>query len=120
MKNLRFFVPVFREGTLLCVNVLMPDDLVGDPVEDVENEEGQGEGRPGDGVYPLCPVHELLPHGVHVFGGRLLRVCGRGGVLHGCAVLGWQRLVHVVAGEIKAALAHVLVLGRRGKHMWTD
>lgn len=47
----------------------MPDDLVGDPVEDVEDEEGQGKCGPGDRVYPLCSVHKLLPHGVQVSGG---------------------------------------------------
>lgn len=91
----------------------MPDDLVGDPVEHVEDEEGQGEGRPGDGVYPLGSVHKLLPHGVHVSGHRRgLRVGGRGGVFDGRAVLRGHRLSHVVAGEIKAAFAHVFILTR--------
>lgn len=87
----------------------MPDDLVGDPVEDVEDEEGQGEGCPGDGVYPLGSVHKLLPHGVHVSGDRRLRVWGRGGVFDGRAVLGRRGLAHV-AGKIKAAFAHVFIL----------
>lgn len=55
---------------LLLVDVLMPDDLVRDPVEDVEDEEGQGKGGPGDRVYPLGSVHKLLLHGVYVFGDR--------------------------------------------------
>lgn len=46
----------------------MPDDLVGDPVEDVEDEECQRKGGPGDGVYPLGSVHKLLPRGVQVSG----------------------------------------------------
>lgn len=89
----------------------MPDDLVGDPVEHVEDEEGQGEGRPGDGVYPLGSVHKFLPHGVHVSGQRRLRVRvrGRGGVFDGRAILCWRRLSRV-AGKIKAAFAHVFVL----------
>lgn len=87
----------------------MPDDLVGDPVEDIEDEEGQGEGRPGDGVYPLGSVHKLLPHGVHVFGDRRRRVRGRGGVFDGRAVLGRRGLTHV-AGKIKAAFADVFIL----------
>lgn len=48
----------------------MPDDLVGDPVEDVEDEERQRKGGPGDSVYPLGSVHKLLPHGVKVLGDR--------------------------------------------------
>lgn len=88
----------------------MPDDLVGDPVEHVEDEEGQGEGGPGDGVYPLGSVHKLLPHGVHVSGHLRLRVRGRGGVFDGCAVLCRRRLTHVVASKIKAAFAHVFIL----------
>lgn len=90
----------------------MPDDLVGDPVEDVEDEEGQGEGCPGDGVYPLGSVYKLLPHGVHVSGDRGLRVWGRGGVFDGRAVLGRCGLAHV-AGKIKAAFAHVFILQTR-------
>lgn len=60
----------------------MPDDLVGDPVEDIENEEGQRKGGPGDGVYPLGSVHKLLPHGVPVFGGCWLRVQSWSSVLN--------------------------------------
>jgi len=44
----------------------MPDDLVGNPVEDVEDEESQREAGPGDGVYPLGSVHKLFPQGVYV------------------------------------------------------
>ena len=88
----------------------MPDDLVGDPVEHVEDEEGQGKGCPGDGVYPLGSVHKLLPHGVHVLGHWRLRVWGRGSVFDGRAVLRRRRLTHVVAGKIKAAFAHVFIL----------
>lgn len=97
------------ESVLLLVDVLVPDDLVGDPVEDIEDEEGQGEGRPGDGVYPLGSVHKLLLHGVHVFGDRRRRVGGRGGVFDGRAVLGRRGLAHV-AGKIKAAFADVFIL----------
>ena len=60
----------------------MPDDLVGDPVEDVEDEECQREGGPGDSVYPLGSIHKLLPHGVQVFGGRQLRDRCWSGVFH--------------------------------------
>lgn len=98
------------KSPLLLVDVLMPNDFVGDPVEHVEDEEGQGEGRPGDGVYSLGSVHKLLSHGVQVFGHRRLRVRGWGSIFHGRAVLCRRRLTHVVAGKIKAAFAHVFIL----------
>lgn len=68
--------------SLLFVDVLVPDDLVGDPVEDVEDEERQRKGGPGDSVYPLGSVHKLLPHGVYVLGDWWLRVRSRGSVLN--------------------------------------
>lgn len=56
-----------RVQPLVFVGGLMPDDLVGNPVEDIEDEEGQRKGSPGNCVYPLGSVHKLLPHGVYVF-----------------------------------------------------
>lgn len=61
--------------------VLVPDDLVGDPVEDIKDEECHRKGGPGDGVYPLRPVHKLLLHGVDVLGDGWLRVRSWSGVL---------------------------------------
>lgn len=97
---------------LLLVDVLMPDDLVGDPVEDVEDEECQRKGSPGDGVYPLGSVHKLLLHGFNISGDRLLRVWSWGSVFNSWAVLRWQSLTHVVASKIKAAFTHIFILKR--------
>lgn len=47
---------------LLFMEVFVPQDLVQDPVEDVEEEEGQGEAGPGNSVDLLGPVDEELPH----------------------------------------------------------
>lgn len=47
---------------LLFMEVFVPQDLVQDPVEDVEEEEGQGEAGPGNGVDLLGSVDEELPH----------------------------------------------------------
>lgn len=99
-----------RVKSLLLVDVLMPDDLVGDPVEDVEDEEGQRKGCSGDSVYPLGSVHKLLPHGVHVFWDWRLRVWSWRSVLNSWAVFRWQTLGHVVASKIKAAFTHILIL----------
>ena len=104
---------------LLAVDVLVPDDLVGDPVEDVEDEECQRKGRPGDSVYPLGSVHKLLLHGVYVFGDWWLRVRNWSSVLDSWAVLRWQTLAHVVASKIKAAFTHVIIL-EKNMHMWTE
>lgn len=102
---------------LLAVDVLVPDDLVGDPVEDVEDEECQRKGRPGDSVYPLGSVHKLLLHGVYVFGDWWLRVRNWSSVLDSWAVLRWQTLAHVVASKIKAAFTHVIILENEHAHV---
>lgn len=51
---------------LLFMDVFMSNDLIRDPVEDVEDQKRQREGRPGDGVYPLGSVHKLFPHSINV------------------------------------------------------
>lgn len=113
-----------RETHVVCqklslnVDVLMPDDFVGDPIEDIEDEESQRKGSPGDGVYPLSSVHKLLPYGVDVLGGRRLRVRGRSSVFNSWAVLRWQTFTHVVASEIKAAIADSIVL--KNMHLRTE
>lgn len=73
----------FKSGVVLFfVDVLVSDDLVSYPVEDVEDEEGQGKGSPRDRVYPLGSVHELLSRGVYVLWGWWLRVGSRRSVLN--------------------------------------
>lgn len=105
--------------SLLLVDVLMPDDLVGNPVEDVEDEESQRKGGPGDSVYPLGSVHKLLPHGVYVLGDWWLRVWSWSSVLNSWAILCWQTLTHIVASEIKAAFTHIIIL-KKHMRMWTE
>lgn len=100
--------------SVLLGYVLMSDDLVGNPVENIEDEEGQRKGCPRDCVYPFGSVHKLLLHGVRVFWDRRLRVRSRSSVLNNCAVFRWQ--AHVVAGEVKAPFMHVIILEREGGH----
>lgn len=95
--------------SLFLVDVLVSDDLVGHPVEDVEDEKSQRKSSSGDGVYPLGSVHKLLPH-VHVFWDWRLRVRSRGGVLNSRAVFRRQTLIHVVPDKIKASLTQLLLL----------
>lgn len=47
---------------LWLVHVLVPQDLVQHPVEDVEEEEGQREAGPRHSVNFFGPVDEQLPH----------------------------------------------------------
>ncbi len=109
--------------SLLFVYVLMPDDLVGDPIEDVEDEERQRKGCSGDSVYPLGSVHKFLPHGVYVLWDWWLWVRGWSSILNSWAVLCWQTLTHVVASKIKAAFTHIIILEKnktKYMHMWTE
>lgn len=56
----RVYVPVCLP--LWLVHVLVPQDLVQHPVEDVEEEEGQREAGPRNSVNLFGPVDEQLPH----------------------------------------------------------
>lgn len=103
--------------SLFLVDVLMSDDLVGDPVEDVEDEESQRESGSGDSVYPLGSVHKLLPHGVYVLWDWWLRVRSWSSVFNSWAILRWQTLTHVVASKIKAAFTHILILKNTHAHV---
>ena len=108
---------------LALVHVLVPQDLVEDPVEDVEEEEGQGEAGPRHRVDLLGAVDEQLPHLLVGFaaraGGRLpprrpgQGVGGQGrapswGGRYGngtvCAGLGNRLLVVAVGGACDTAV----------------
>lgn len=99
------------------MDVLMPDDLVGNPVEDIEDEESQRKSGPWDRVDPLGSVHKLFPHGVYVLWGWLLRVGSWNSIFNSWAILCWQTLAHVVAGKIKAAFTQIVIL-KSDMHMW--
>ena len=81
----------------------MPNDLVCDPVKDVENEESQREGSPRNRVNPFCPVHKLLLDGICIFWGLRDRV-GRCR-LDSCSVLHLEAVTHPITTEIKTAFA---------------
>ncbi|KAL6485343.1 hypothetical protein MHYP_G00073880 [Metynnis hypsauchen] len=84
------------------------DYFVSDPVEDVEDEEGQREGRSGDGVDSLRSVHELPPVVLGVLqDGRLLDGISRGAFHRRTVFHAWS---HAVAGEMETSLPQLLLL----------
>lgn len=80
----------------------MSDDLVRDPVEDVEDEEGEREGGARYGVDPLRSVHELLPVHVRVSQDDRRRVCVRLRVFNRRPVLHARR--GGVSGEMQSVV----------------
>lgn len=80
----------------------MSQYFVGDPIEDVEYEEAQGEDGPGYGVDALGPVHKALAdciavvHGGH-WRGRRGEDCGP---LHGGSILVLQAVTQAMTQTI--------------------
>lgn len=104
-------------AALLLVYVLAADDLVDDPVENVKNEEDEGEGHAGHGVDALGPADEEFLHLLDALLGRGGRRGGRVVVvaaLDGHAVFGLQAGgAHAVTGETEAPLARLILLENR-------
>ena len=90
----------------------MSDDLVGDPVEYVEDEECHRKSCSGDRVYPLGSVYKPLLYGFDVFWGMWLRIRSYGSILNSCAIFCRQTLAHAVAREVKSAFLHIVILGK--------
>lgn len=88
----------------------MSDDFVGNPVKDVKNEEGEGEGRSRHRVNPLGPVHKLLLYVIRVpLGGWHL--CSIGcRTFDGVSILHLQAGAHGVPREVQTPLSHVIIL----------
>lgn len=100
------------------MDVFVSQHFVGDPVEDVEYEEAQGENRSGYGVDAFRPVHKSLvkqPPVAH--GDRRRRRGEHCGPLHSSPVLRLQAVTEPVTPEVKAAaLPHqVLFLWSQAK-----
>lgn len=101
----------------VCVDVLVPQHFVGDPVEDVEYEEAQGENGSGDGVNALGSVHEALMQCLSVAYGNWCRRREHAGPLHRGPVLGLQAVTQSITPEVEAtALPHQLLLLPRQEH----
>lgn len=100
----------------VCMDVFVSQHFVGDPVENVEEEEAQREDCTGYRVDALGPVHKALAdrlaivHGGH----RRGEDCGP---FHRRSVLGLQAVTQSVAAEVKpTAVSHqFLFLGNEAK-----
>lgn len=95
------------------MHVLSADDLVDDPVENVEDEEGHGEANAGDLVDLLGSLDEELPHLLGRARRRRHRV-GRVvvvGSLDRDAILGLQAgWPHPVGSEVEPAFSSFVLL----------
>lgn len=98
----------------VCMDVFVSQHFVGDPVENVEEEEAQREDCTGYRVDALGPVHKALAdrlaivHGGH----RRGEDCGP---FHRRSVLGLQAVTQSVAAEVKptAVSRQFLFLGNQ-------
>lgn len=105
----------------VCMDVLVSQHFVGDPVEDIEYEEAQGKNGSGDGVDALGPVHKTLAEHLPIARGDRRRRGEHAGPLHGGAVLRLQTVTQSVAPEVEAAaLPHQLLLLWCQEHGETD
>lgn len=81
----------------------MPQHFVGDPVEDVEDEEAKWENRSGYGVDALGPVHKALVKCIFVKHGHWGRLGEDGGSFCSRSVLVLQAVAQSVTPEVKTA-----------------
>lgn len=89
----------------------MSQHFVGEPVEDVKDEEAERENRSGYGVDALGPVHEALVKRVFVKHGHRGRRVEDGGALWRRSILVLQTVAQAVSPEVKtAALPQQLLL----------
>lgn len=81
----------------------MPQHFVGDPVEDVEDEEAKRKNRSGYGVDALGPVHKALVKCFFVEHGHWGRLGEDGGSFCSRSVLVLQAVAQSVTPEVKTA-----------------
>lgn len=81
----------------------MPQHFVGDPVEDVEDEEAERENRSGYGVDALGPVHKTLVKRIFVVHSHRGRLGEDGSSFCSRSVLVLQAVAQSVTPEVKTA-----------------
>lgn len=95
----------------ICMDVLVSQHFVGDPVEDVEYEEAQGKDSSGYGVNALGPVHKTLVKHLSVIHGDWRWRGEHSGPFYSGTILGLQAVSQSVTPEVKtAALPHQFFL----------
>lgn len=91
-------------GSQVCVDVLVSQHFVGDPVEDIEDEEAERENRSGYGVDALGPIHEALVKRVPVVHGHRGRLGEDGGAFCCRSVLVLQAVAQSVTPKVKTTV----------------
>lgn len=81
----------------------MPQHFVGDPIENVEDEEAERENGSGDGVDAFGPVHKALVKRIFVEHGRRGRLGEDGCSFGSCSILVLQAVAQSITPEVKAA-----------------
>lgn len=95
----------------ICMDVLMSQHFIGDPVEDVEYEKAQGKDSSRYGVNAFSPVHKTLVNHSSVVHSNWRRGGEHGGPLHSGTILGLQAVTQSITPEVKtAALPHQFLL----------
>lgn len=95
----------------VCMDVLVSQHFISDPVEDVEYEEAQRKDSSGYGVDPFGPVHETLVEDLSVEHGDGRWRCEHGGTFHRGSILGLEAMAESVTSEVKTTtLSHEFLL----------
>lgn len=85
----------------ICVDVLVSQHFVGDPVEDVEYEEAQRKYGSGYGVNALGPVHKTLVQHPSVVDGNWRRGVEHSGPLYTGTIFSLQTVTQSITPEVK-------------------
>lgn len=93
----------FGPVSQVSMDVLVPQHFVGEPVEDVEDEEAERKNRSGYGVDALGPVHKALVKRIFVVHGHRGRLGEDGRSFYSCSVLVLQAVAQPVTPKVKTA-----------------
>lgn len=95
----------------VCMDVLVSQHFVGDPVEDVEYEKAQGKDGSGYGVDPFGPVNKTLVKDFTIVYSDWGQTGEHRGPFHSGPVFGLQVVTESITTEVKSsALPHEFLL----------